>query len=369
MSSSLILTNCLFCGIAALLLLPHLRKPKILTYKNGIPILVAVILILLKLIIPYEFSFTYTIASKNILPTIKSVESFYLYKNLTIGTILLCTWILIAVFLLIYTIYKYLKLIQILSVVPVAENTEIYQILLELCIQKDIKKIPKIIQLDINTGPFIVGLQKPIIVLPFQLSNSEVRFILLHELEHLKHHHILIKSIIGIVTAIYWWNPLVWLLRKEVIRALEMQADTNVIQRLSNKASLTYLESLIKISKRFNKKQKSNLVLPFALKNNMLEYRISTALKYDCFQKDKKASVFHILPLALSMMLLLFTFFYTFESYNVSPDNVEGTFIIKPKTGYFQLREDGLYDLYINEEYVITIHGIPEDLSNLPVYK
>lgn len=369
MSSSLILTNCLFCGLAASLLLPLLRQPNILTYKKGIPIFVSIFLIFIKLLVPYEFSFTYTLASKNLLPTIIAIENFYLIENITIGNLLLCTWILISMSLLVYTLFKHWELMKILYLVPATENTEISQILSELCIQKQIRNIPKVIQLDINTGPFIVGLRNPLIVLPSQLSNIEIRFILLHELEHFKHRHILIKSCTEIVTAIYWWNPVIWLLRREIISAMEMQVDTHVIKELPNKARLAYLESLIKVSKKVSEKQNANLALSFAFKSSMIEYRISTALKFDCFQKDKKTSVCYICPLVLSIVVLLFSFIYTFESYNVSSVNVEGTFIVKPETDYFELREDRLYDLYVNGEFIVTVSDIPDDLSNLPIHK
>lgn len=369
MSSSLILTNCLFCGLSAILLLPLLRQPNILTYKNGIPIFIAIFLIFTKLLIPYEFSSTYTLASKNVLPTIRKIKSFYILENVTIGNVLSCIWILIAMLLLVYILFKHWKLMKILSLIPATENIEIKQILSELCIQKQIRNIPKVIQLDINTGPFIVGLQNLIIVLPFQLSNNEIRFILLHELEHFRHRHILIKSCTEIVAAIYWWNPAIWILRREIICAMEIQADTHVIKELSNKTRLTYLESLIDVSKKVNGKQNANLVLSFAFKNSMIKYRINTALKFDCFKKYKKLSMFYICPLALSIVLLLFSFFYTFESYNISPVNVEGTFVVNPEIDYFVLREDMFYNLYVNGEFVVTMPNVPEDLSNLPIHK
>lgn len=369
MSSSLILTNCFFCGLAASLLLPLLRQPNILTYKKGIPIFVAIFLIFTKLLVPYEFSFTHTLASKKILPTITAIENRYIFENITIGNLLLCTWILISMLVLVYTLFKHWKLMKILYLVPAINNTEINQILSQLCIKKQIRNIPKVIQLDINIGPFIVGLRNPLIVLPSQLSNIEIRFILLHELEHFKHRHILIKSCTEIVTAIYWWNPVIWLIRREIISAMEMQADTHVIKGLPNKARLTYLESLIKVSKKVNGKQNANLALSFAFKSSMIEYRVRAALKFDCFQKDKKTSVFYIWPLALSIVLLFFSFIYTFESYNISPVNVAGTFIVKPETDYFVLRDDRLYDLYVNGEFAVTIPNIPEELSNLPIHK
>jgi len=238
--------------------------------------------------------------------------------------------------------------------------------------QKQIKDKPKVIHLNIDTGPFIVGLRNPVIVLPpanEQVSKDEIGFILLHELEHFRHHHILLKICIEIVASIYWWNPIVWLLRGEVIRALEMQADTHVIQGLSNKEGLSYLETLIHLSRKRQQKQDSILTLSFSLKSNMMAYRISTAYKFNYLHSEEtKTSICHLWPLILSTMLLLFSIAYTFESYDTNPVEVNGTFSLSPKNDYFILREDGAFDLFINGEYTVTLPGIPEDLSSLSIH-
>lgn len=368
MSSSLMLTNSLFCGFAALLILPLLKHPDILNFKKGIPIWTIVILIIGKMLIPFEFPFTNTLASKNILPIIKVIENSQLLKSISIGNLLIHIWLSISVLLLIFLIFKHCKLIRLLTLIPETKNKELIQILSGLCEQKQIKNKPKVVQLDINTGPFIVGLRNPIIVLPLQLTENEANYIFLHELEHCKHHHNLIKACIEVVTTIYWWNPVVWLLHREIICALEIHADTNVMQELCLKSSLSYLETLINISK-MNKNGSSNLVLPFALKNNMVEYRISTALKYKYSKENRKISLFNLIPLVLSICFFLISFTYTFESYDVSPGKIAGTFTIHPDTDYFILRQDKHYDLYINGEYVVTISSIPEDLKHLNIHK
>ena len=369
MTCSLLLTNCLFCGLAALFLLPLLKHPKILTYRKGFPVIITIILILTKMLIPYEFSFTSTLASKKILPLINAVVNFNLYRNITIGELFLYAWLFIAILLLGFNSLKHRKLIKILSIVPTTNNITITQLLSELYKQNKVKHKPKVVQLNINTGPFIAGLLNPTIVLPSQLSSSETKFVLLHEFEHFKHRHILIKACIEIVTAIYWWNPVIWILRKEVNQALEMQADANVIQGLSKKDGLSYLDTLIKVSKNIHEKHNANLALSFTLKRNMVAYRVNTALKFDFKENDKKLTLFQICPLILSTVLLLSSFIFTFESYHITSLNVEGTFTVNHKSDYFLLRKDNLYDLYIDDKHIATIHTIPEDLSKLSIHK
>jgi beta-lactamase regulating signal transducer with metallopeptidase domain len=367
MSSSLILTNCLFCGLAAILVCPILRQPNILTHKKGIPIFFIVILVFIKTFIPYEFTFTHTFASKNILPTIKKIEELCILGSLNIKDVFICAWIVIALLLLGYIVMKYEIMMRILSIVPEIKSEEIMQILSEICIQNQIKRRPKIIQLDINTGPFIVGFSNPVIVLPAHLHNDEVRFVLMHELEHFKNHHLIIKILIEVVTSIYWWNPFIWLFRKEAISALEVQADAYIIQCLSRKERLSYLEALVKVTKEIRKQRNSNLSLSFAIKNSMVEHRVFTALKFNNKQDNNKRRLLYSGSFMMSIVLLTASVFFTFEAYSISPENVKGTFVINSSTSYFILSEDKSYDLYVNEEYISKMSNIPDELSNIPI--
>ncbi len=365
MSSSLILTNCMFCGFAALLLIPLLRQPRILVYRKGVPIFATIILVIIKLLLPHEFSFTDTLASKRVLPAIKVIENFYLFRNITVGNLLLYVWIFIASISLCRIIFRHWKLMSIITLVPHTKNEEILMILSESCIIDRLK----VIQLDMNTGPFVTGFRNPTIVLPCNLSAYEIKFTLLHELEHLRCHHMFIKLCTEIVTAIYWWNPIVWFLRNEIICALEIQADTGVIEKLPDNVVIEYLDTLVKISKLSNSKQDINPALSFALSGNTIVYRVHTALEFGCSMKNKKISVLGCLSMILSMSILLASFMYTFESYNISQSNVEGTFTINANTDFFVLSEDRLYDLYIDGKYTVTLPAIPEELNNLPVHE
>lgn len=372
MTPSLLLTNLLFCGIATLMLLPILKNPTTLTYKNGIPIYIIISAVLIKLFIPYEFSFTHTLASKNILPIFRNMFDIEVFKSITFGNCLLWIWGLISLILLLHLIMQQRRLKRILNLVQPTNNTELIAIISELCHQKEMKKIPNIIYLDTVFSPFIIGFHSPVIVLPthlFNLSKNEIQFILKHELEHILHKHLLIKRIIEIVTAIYWWNPIIWLLRKEILRALELQADMNVIKELSKKDSLNYLETLIRISKDISIKRNTKLSLSFTLKNSMIGYRVSTILNFHDLQKRRLSSIRHMCFLALSITFLLFPVLYTFEAYYTLPSTAEKTFAIDTKTDYFIFREDKFYDLYIDGEYVITFDNKPDDFSNLPVHE
>lgn len=176
----------------------------------------------------------------------------------------------------------------------------------------------------------------------------------------------MIKNVV--LSDIYWWNPIIWILRREIIYSLELQADANVMKSLSSSVSFSYLETLIKMSRQIDKNQINNLALPFSMKNSMIEYRIKTALKSNNFLNNRKSFIFYAGLLLLSIVALLFSFIYTFESYEVNPTEVEGTFSVNSKTDYLVLQKDKSYDLYINDKYVVNFSSIPEEFSGLSIY-
>ena len=69
---------------------------------------------------------------------------------------------------------------------------------------------------DVST-PIIAGYIRPIIYLPdIEFSDSELYYALLHECMHYLHKDLWVKLLIEIICAIYWWNPLIYLLKYNI---------------------------------------------------------------------------------------------------------------------------------------------------------
>lgn len=63
------------------------------------------------------------------------------------------------------------------------------------------------------TSPMMTGIFSPVVLLPREDYDEEtLRFILRHELVHLKRRDILYKQLMLLATAVNWFNPLVWLM-------------------------------------------------------------------------------------------------------------------------------------------------------------
>lgn len=105
------------------------------------------------------------------------------------------------------------------------------------------------------SSPMIIGLFHPVMVLPKRsYSEKESYFILKHELIHLKRNDIFYKLIMVLVQALHWYNPAVYLLKKEAFLDLELFCDEEVVKEADMASKKLYTEVLMStLQKQLNR--------------------------------------------------------------------------------------------------------------------
>ena len=94
--------------------------------------------------------------------------------------------------------------------------------------------------------PLLIGFLKSYIVLPtMDLSDSDLRYIIMHELSHYKYRDMFYKWIVQITLCLHWFNPFVYLMCHEINRACELACDKTIISRLEIKERKTYGDMLL----------------------------------------------------------------------------------------------------------------------------
>lgn len=103
-------------------------------------------------------------------------------------------------------------------------------------------------------SPIIVGLLKPCIYLPIHLisdyNESDMRYMLLHELQHYKHKDAIASYLMNTVGVVYWFNPLVWYALKEMRNDREIACDTSVLKMLEEDDYEEYGNTLINFAEK-----------------------------------------------------------------------------------------------------------------------
>ena len=138
-------------------------------------------------------------------------------------------------------------------------------------------------------SPVIVGLFNPRIYLPIHLISdfnaADMRYMLLHELQHYRHKDALANYLMNFFGVLYWCNPCVWYALKEMRNEREVACDTSVLKLLDESDYEDYGNTLINFAEKV-----SLTPFPFAagISGSMkqMQQRIANISSY------KKPSVF-----------------------------------------------------------------------------
>lgn len=95
-------------------------------------------------------------------------------------------------------------------------------------------------------SPLVIGFWEPILVLPDETySAQQLFFILKHELTHCKRKDIYVKLLLMTANAIHWFNPIIWIMRKEAAIDMELSCDEKVVQGADYGIRKEYAETLM----------------------------------------------------------------------------------------------------------------------------
>ena len=94
--------------------------------------------------------------------------------------------------------------------------------------------------------PMLAGAFRPAILLPQgKITGEELGFSLLHELTHYRRGDIWLKTLAMWVNALYWFNPLMWLMIYLVERDTELACDEDALRRLSPEDYRAYGQTIL----------------------------------------------------------------------------------------------------------------------------
>lgn len=103
-------------------------------------------------------------------------------------------------------------------------------------------------QSEAVSSPFVLGLLRPMIYLPFDIGEQEMGYIIAHEQAHIRRRDHWWKPLAFLLLALHWFNPLVWLAYSLLCRDLELACDQRAIRRLSREQRAEYSAALLHCS-------------------------------------------------------------------------------------------------------------------------
>lgn len=126
------------------------------------------------------------------------------------------------------------------------------------------------------TTPFTLGLMHPRIYIPAGLGENEREYILCHERIHIRRKDYMIKNIAFLLTALYWFNPMVWVAFFMMERDMEMSCDEAVVKKMGEGIKKQYSQSLLD----FAAGKKNPAVAGITFAENSVKQRVKNILTY-----------------------------------------------------------------------------------------
>ncbi|MEY8353211.1 BlaR1 family beta-lactam sensor/signal transducer [Lachnospiraceae bacterium 54-53] len=106
-------------------------------------------------------------------------------------------------------------------------------------------------------SPIAAGFKNPCIIVPIHmlsgLPEKDIRFILLHELQHYRHKDLLVNRGMAIAQILYWFHPLVWFALNEMRCDREIACDSSVLSMLDKSSYLDYGNTLINFAEKISR--------------------------------------------------------------------------------------------------------------------
>ena len=150
------------------------------------------------------------------------------------------------------------------------------------------------------SSPFVFGLIKPKIYLPFQIGERSMTSVIAHEQAHIQRLDHLWKPLGFFLLTLHWFNPLIWLSYVLFCRDLELACDERVIRNLGRDARADYAAALLSSSVSKPK----IAACPLAFGEVGVQKRIKSALSY-------RKPVLWVTAVALAVCLVAAVCFFT----------------------------------------------------------
>lgn len=103
-------------------------------------------------------------------------------------------------------------------------------------------------QSEFVSSPFVLGMFRPKIYLPFAIDSADAEYVIAHERAHIARRDTWIKPIGYLLLCVYWFNPVMWLAYVLLCRDIEYACDERVVSAYTPTQRADYSEALLTCS-------------------------------------------------------------------------------------------------------------------------
>lgn len=355
-----------------------MRKLRFPIKFSIIPLLLLLILSVLRMFIFVDIPGAVVVFSETLYPSIVNFARLEIVSPITVMNLFVFVWVVVAIGLTARYLYDYIvKYRPIMNWLGSSDRDEYAESLLANAVGFN-KHLRVFRNKCLSTA--VATPYRPYIVLPnIEFSDDELRVILLHEWKHIRDKDYLTGIIVNLICFVFWWNPVVYLLRKNFRFVKELKADQFAVT--NDKDFNHFLEGLQLLYKEDKRKRASlmkfegfNAVTDGA---SILEERLEVlALKGESRTKRLLSNTcYSFVIVALFFASYMFTILPAFweSPYDSMPAehlmiaDVDGDDIFRAGENTIIDNSDGTFSLYIDGEFIMYVDDTYEMFEWLPI--
>lgn len=133
-----------------------------------------------------------------------------------------------------------------------------------------------IYQCENVSSPFVLGIIRPKIFLPYHMDEQDLNHVIAHEQAHIRRRDHWWKPLGFLLLTIHWFNPLIWLSYVLLCRDIELACDEKVIKDLGSEQRADYTQALVTCS--VNRRMIS--ACPLAFGEVSVKERVKSVMNY-----------------------------------------------------------------------------------------
>ena len=231
---------------------------------------------------------------------IQTTDGYHLNPKGDFYHILFHAWLAVLCIIIFYNIYRYLcfrkKILRHLIPYTIHES-ECSIPKTHLCLNRPIS----IFYCNTEISPFTYGIFHPCIVITSAVPENAVSMAIRHELQHVRSHDFLYRCIAFPVILIHFWNPLVYLLWKELCEIQELACDEKITASFTPSEVHCYGCAILSIAASV--KPSSAFITYLAQKKDKTIYLRITHLRNRFVKRSVSASVFLLFSLLIGFCI------------------------------------------------------------------
>ncbi len=125
-------------------------------------------------------------------------------------------------------------------------------------------------------SPFVLGIIRPKIYLPYHMDKREMDHVIAHEQTHIRRRDHWWKPLGFLLLTVHWFNPLLWLGYILLCRDIELACDEKVIREMGSEQRADYTQALVSCSVS----RRSIAACPLAFGEVGIKERVKSVMNY-----------------------------------------------------------------------------------------